>query len=129
MTRTLGQTVVVENVGAAGGRGDGAATVLGHLCPCGSRNKHGCGGNVKSVRPIAAGAADVHQMGGIHLHMGGKLAHDRCRCRDLGCGLHLYPQRRKKCGNLNSGDVARHNRPHDLNHLVMGQVLVGNNAI
>ena len=75
-----------EHVGAAALAGHAAVAVLGDVSAGGGGHEGRGGGDVEALRPTAAaGAAGVHEVRHVHLHLGGDGAHGGGGAGDL-CG-------------------------------------------
>src|ERR1044071_144530 len=120
----------LQHFGAARGGGHRAPDVLRDLGTGGRRDERGAGRHVEGVRGIAARAAGVDEMGPVaHLHVGGELAHDLRRGRDLADGLLLDPQADDEAGDLRRRQLAAHDLAHDVKHLVVEYLAVLDGAL
>ena len=109
-----------EHVGGTGFRRHTAIAVLGHGGAGGSGDEgRGCG-NIERVGGITAGADDIDKVRiERHLDLGAQLAH-HCRCcRDLADSFLLRAQAGKNCRAHQWRHFARHDHPHQMQHLIV----------
>jgi len=82
------------------------------------------------MRTVAAGADDVDQAGLVgHRHRQRELAHHRGRAGDLADGFLLDPQAGEDGGGHGRGDLAAHDLPHQVDHLVEEDLAVFDGAL
>jgi hypothetical protein len=108
----------LEQIGAARAARDRAVAVLGDARVGSGRDEGAGGGDVEGLRRVTAGAAGVHEVLAGDLDARRQLAHHRRRRRDLLHRLALHPQPDQKAADLCLRSVARHDRAHDLGHLL-----------
>src|SRR4051812_14163084 len=103
------------------------------LCNLGaSRGGHYCrrSRNVESVRGISPCPASVDQeFVAAGLHGSGELAHYLCCCGDLPDGFLFYPEPHHESSDLRLGQLAAHDLPHDVEHLVMEDFAMFNRSL
>ena len=89
-------------------------------------DKHGGGGDIKSVRAIAAGADNIYEMlmWRRNLNLGGQFTHHRRGGGNLADGFFLDPQAGKNRGGHHWGNLARHDLPHQRQHFIVENLAV-----
>ena len=113
----------LEHVRCTGLRGGRSVAVLRHGCPRGGSDERGRRRDVVRVRPIAAGADDVDEIGARGADAQHVLAHRLGAAGDLLRRLALRPQRDEKAGDLRLRRVAGHDHGHRPARLVPRQVV------
>ncbi len=115
----------LQHVGAAGAGRDAAPAMLGHARAGRRGDEHRRRRNVEGVRGIAAGAAEVDQVGTIgRFHLGRELAHDLRRRGDLADRLLLDAQAHRQRGDLHRRQFAAHQPSPQRQHLVLEDLAV-----
>ncbi len=109
-----------EHVGAARSRRHAASPVFGDTRTGGRGHEHRGGRDVERAGRVAAGAAQVDQVGAIRqLHLRRKLAHDLRRGRDLADRFLLNPQTHRQRRDLYRRQLAAHQAPPQRQHFVL----------
>ncbi len=121
---------MLQDIGAAAAGAHRASAVLGDFCATRGGDKGGGGGDVEGVQRVAAGAAGVDQMATVsHHHLGRELAHHLGGGGDLGDCLAFAAQRDDRCGDLRRLEFAAHQRAHQVEHFLAGEVLPRQQAV
>src|SRR2546421_3511323 len=96
---------------------------------CGG-NESGAGGDIESMRAVAAGAAGVDEMPVVSdFHRRGELAHHLRRSSDLADRFLLHAQAHDEPGDLRRAELAAHDLAHDVQHLVVEHFPVLDSAL
>jgi hypothetical protein len=119
-----------QHVGAAGLGRHAAVAVLGDARAGGGGDEHAGGGDVEGVRAVATGADDVDQVrGGPAQRLGRELAHHRGGAGDLADGFLLHPQPGQDGRGHAGRNLAAHDLPHQVDHLVVEDLAVLDGAL
>ena len=104
--------------------------MLGGLGAGSGRHKHGAGRDIEGVGAVAPGADNVHQVGGVRYpHLGGELAHHLCGSGDFANGFFLDAQAGDDGRGHDGRELAAHDQPHQVQHLVVKNFAVFNGAL
>ena len=110
--------------------GHASVAVLGDGAPCSGHHEHDGGGDVEGVRTVTAGAHDVDEVATIsHVDRVGELAHDLGSGRDLTDGLLLDAQAGQDGRRHDRRDLALHDHAHQVQHFVMEDFPVVDDAL
>ena len=109
-----------QHIGGAGFRRHATVAVLGDGGASGRSDEGRRGGDIESVRTIAAGADDVDEMRIVWcFDLGAQFAHHRCGRSDFADGFLLDAQAGEDGGGHHRRNLAGHDQPHQVQHLVM----------
>ena len=119
-----------QHIGSPRLGGHAAVAVLGDGAPCSRHHEHDGGGDVEGVRTVTAGPHDVDEVATIsHMDRVGELAHDLRSGRDLADGLLLDSQACKDGRRHDRRDLALHDHAHQVQHFVMEDFPVVDDAL
>ena len=120
----------VHHIRAAALAGNTAPTVLADLGARRRCHKHGAGGDIEGVGTVTTRAHDVHHVGRVlNVHLGAELAHDLRGGGDLANGFLLHAQAGDDGGGHHGRELAVHDEPHQVQHLVVEDFAVFNRAL
>ena len=110
--------------------GNAAVAVLGDGAACRSHHEHDGGGDVEGVRTVTASSHDVDEVATISdVDWVGELAHDLGSGRDLADGLLLDAQACQDGRRHDRRDLALHDHAHQVQHFVMEDFPVVDDAL
>jgi len=120
----------LQHVGAARLRRHAAVAVLGHAAAGRGHHEHAGGADVEAVRAVAAGADDVDEVRILrHLDLGRELAHHHRSTGDLADGFLLDAQAGEDGRSHHRRDLAAHDLPHQVDHLVVEDLAMLDGAL
>lgn len=82
------------------------------------------------MRTIAPCATGIHQIAVLaNRNGGGKFAHNSCGGGNFRDAFAFHPQTNQQSGYLGGGKLSRHNLAHQMQHFVVKQFVIVNQAV
>ena len=109
-----------EHIGAAGFRRHAAIAVFRDFRARRRNHEHAGGGDIESMRAVAAGADDIDQLFAVgHFNLVRKLAQHGGRCGNLANRFFLHAQAGEDRRDHRRRDFAAHDLAHQVDHFVV----------